>query len=101
MTDYQRIIRASTETVVSEKELRATTKKNEHDRNQQLLSIMHDAVCVAVGVAAICIIAMGVVWVIHLITPWTWLTDTQLDSVRNALFSGAIGGFVSNRLQKI
>ena len=45
------------------------------------------------------IVTLGV-WVIHHITPWSWLTADQLSKIQSVIFSGSLGAIVSAFMQK-
>lgn len=97
----RQVLRSSGAQTVSAAELEEAAKRRNHHRSQTLLDVIHVSLCCMVWIAALCIISMGVVWVLHIVTPWGWLCPSQLDTIKNTLFSGAIGGLIADRLRKI
>lgn len=39
-------------------------------------------------------------WVLHYITPWGWLSPTQLSKIQSVIFSGSLGAIVSAYMQR-
>jgi hypothetical protein len=41
-----------------------------------------------------------VVWLVHYLSPWSWLSEVQLSKIQTVIFSGSIGALVSAFAQK-
>lgn len=85
----------------NDEDLEKASRIKRHTRGEQILDVLHDAVCMAICVACFAILMMGCTWVWHIITPWQYLSDDQLDTIKNTIFSGAIGGIIADRLRNI
>lgn len=46
-----------------------------------------------------------IVWTVHYVTPWCWLSTAQLDKIQSVLFSGGMGavisGVIRSQMEKI
>lgn len=42
----------------------------------------------------------GVVWAFHMVTPWGWLRQDQLDKIQGLLTGGVIFGLVADHVKK-
>lgn len=44
-------------------------------------------------------VSLGV-WVVHYVTPCSWLSPDQLSKIQSIIFSGSLGAIVSSYMQK-
>jgi hypothetical protein len=57
------------------------------------------AVCLMWFFALVFVCSMTV-WLVHYLTPYGWLSETQLSKIQTVIFSGSIGALVSGFAQK-
>ncbi len=71
-------------------------------RDERIKNVFHWGLVCFLWVAIIVLISVFLVRVTHLIIPECkyWLTEDQLSSIDRIIFSGAIGGLVTNHLNK-
>lgn len=75
--------------------------KGVKDRNDIWWHTCYGIVVVVVMIVLVLIfLASLVVWVIHHITPYQFLTPDQLSKIQSVIFSGSLGAIVSSYMQK-
>ena len=92
---------------VAEQRLEGESKKNEHSRKERLRNLTFTLVHRFMIVIFVVVIAAIITLVIHHMAPteWRWLSDSDLETLQTAVFSGAIfvafnsfGAYLKERL---
>lgn len=78
------------EALAQGRNLKEEEKLAEHDRNQMLRSAASRVTVIAIWVGGLSYLAGLVVWVIHIITPYRFLSDSQLDQLQLFITSVAL-----------
>lgn len=81
----------------------ARAKKTEIDRQSGMQGHLHKiTVCGVYLIGSLIIVAVAV-WLLHFIVPtqWRFLTDLQLESLQNILFSGVVGSLLGGQAKRL
>ena len=83
-------------------ELKKDAEQREHYRNQRFRDRFETLVMWGMNAAFVAILAMGAVWVWHLITPenWQWLTEQQIDHIQGMVTGGVIAVVVGDHFKR-
>ncbi|MBN9555722.1 MAG: hypothetical protein J0H61_13805 [Alphaproteobacteria bacterium] len=86
----------------SSEELKKDAEQREHDRNQRFRDHFERLVTLGMNAAFIAIMAMGAVWVWHLITPesWQWMTEQQIEHIQGMVTGGVIAVVVGDHFKR-
>jgi len=86
---------------VAKKELGALYLQSK--RNEQVKTAVHYIIIIAVLVVGIVIVAALTIRIVYLVLPakWQWMTTEQIEQLDHFLFSGFIGGVLTQAGRKI
>jgi hypothetical protein len=74
--------------------------RNNYRRNEHVKTHIHYVSILFVWISFAAITLLGLCYVWHLATPYTFLNTDQLETIRTILFSSVISGVVSNYFKK-
>jgi hypothetical protein len=75
------------ETIENIDELEKQSNKNDHRRRERLKACVHWCNVILIGSLYLVVIASVVVLCWHWLSPWNFLSSSQLDTIKNILFS--------------
>ena len=70
-------------------------RRKEHGRREAWRDHVAAAALILFWLVIALLSASMMIYAIHTLTPWQWLTDDQLDAIKGFLFSGSLVGFAS------
>jgi hypothetical protein len=83
-------------------DLKKESLQREHDRTEDFRDIFDGLVKLGMSIAFLGIIALGVIWVWHLITPesWQWLSHEQIDHIQGMITGGVLAAVVGDHFKR-
>lgn len=86
----------------SAKEIMAESAANEAQRQEEFKAHIEQWFRRGVSTAAITLLALFVVWALHLVFPesWKWLSHEAIEKIQTIITGGAIAGIATDHLRK-
>lgn len=71
----------------------------EKKKHRNKIWVLHNSGYIIIGLMWFFVCVLGitvVIWLIHFLTPWGWLTPDKLNMIQSVVISGGIGSFVTS-----
>lgn len=73
---------------------------NEHKRGEKTKDCLHKAEMIIIWGVFIAIMALGFTYVWHLVTPWDYLSEDQIEKINTILSSAILASVLSSRFKR-